>query len=197
MGRQHVGSGSEPLTSILKDAVAGDPEVASRLLPLVYEELHRLAEAKMVNEPADHTLQPTALVHEAYLRLLGDDDKSQKWDNRGHFFAAAAEAMRRILVERARKYRGRKHGGGRRKLTLAEIDPADAIEIDERIIDLDEALHRFEAADPNRAQVVKLRYFAGLTIDQTARTMGISPATANRYWEFARAWLCDEVSRAE
>ena len=151
----------------------------------------------MVNEPADHTLQPTALVHEAYLRLLGDDDKSQKWDNRGHFFAAAAEAMRRILVERARKYRGRKHGGGRRKLTLAEIDPADAIEIDERIIDLDEALHRFEAADPNRAQVVKLRYFAGLTIDQTARTMGISPATANRYWEFARAWLCDEVGRAE
>ena len=168
---------------------------AARLLPLVYEELRGLAAQKLVNEPSDHTLQATALVHEAFLRLVGNG--RDQWDNRGHFFAAAAEAMRRILVERARKYSRQKHGGGKRRVDLDPDRRArsrdDAYSDD--LLALDQALSKFETMEPTRSTVVKLRYFAGLTIDQTAEVLGISPATANRHWSFARAWLCDAVMR--
>ena len=181
------------VTQILADLSGDDPEAAARLLPLVYEELRGLAAKKLVNEPSDHTLQATALVHEAYLRLVGHGQ--EQWHNRGHFFAAAAEAMRRILVERARKYSRKKHGGGNRRV---ELDPdrltrsPDEYSSDD-LLAFDEALSKFETMEPDRSTVVKLRYFAGLTIDQTADVLGISTATANRHWAFARAWLCDAV----
>ncbi len=159
----------------------------------MYEELRGLAAQKMVNEPSDHTLQATALVHEAYLRLIGNG--SEHWDNRGHFFSAAAEAMRRILVERARKYAREKHGGGKQRVELDPDRLARSLDNDssDDLLALDEALSKFEALEPDRSTVVKLRYFAGLTIDQTAEVLGISAATANRRWAFARAWLCRAI----
>lgn len=180
------------VTQILANLSAGDPQGAAKLLPLVYEELRELARRRMAKEPAGLTIQATALVHEAYLRLVGDENL--RWENRGQFFAAAAEAMRRILVERARKYRGRKHGGGRKRVSLE----ADAVEgrqgPSDDILALDDALTRLEAEDKLHGDVVKLRYFAGLTIDQTAESLGISTATVERYWRFARAWLRTEMA---
>ena len=184
-------------TRILTDIEQGDPRAAERLLPLVYDELRRLAAQKLAQERPDHTLQPTALVHEAYLRLVASGDASapreQSWDGRGHFFAAAAEAMRRILVENARRKRSLKRGGG---LARQDVD-ADQLatpEPNEDLLALDEALNRFGAKHPVKAEVVKLRYFAGLSSEEAALALGISRATADRYWTYARAWLHREVA---
>jgi RNA polymerase sigma factor (TIGR02999 family) len=182
------------VTQILTDLSEGDPQAAGKLLPLVYEELRTLAHQKMRHEPPGLTLQATALVHEAYLRLVGDG--RDRWENRGHFFAAAAEAMRRILVERARKYRRQKHGGGRQRVHLGAVDAAAPEPIGDDLVAIDEALRKLEARDPHRAQVVKLRYFAGLTINQTAEALGISPATVSDHWAYARAWLFQEIREA-
>jgi RNA polymerase sigma factor (TIGR02999 family) len=164
------------------------------LAPFVYGELRQLAAQKMAQEKPGQTLQPTALVHEAYLRLV-DVEQRQRWDGRGHFFAAAAEAMRRILVERARQKKAVKHGGGRRRLdadTVALVAP----EANEDLVAIDEALSRLAALDPVKAELVKLRYFAGLTIEACAEALGISCATAKRYWTYSRVWLFEQVSGA-
>lgn len=185
-------SSRNQVTQILAGLGADDAQGASRLLPLVYEELRELAHRRMAKESPGLTIQATALVHEAYLRLVGDENL--RWENRGHFFAAAAEAMRRILVERARKYRGLKHGGGRNRVSLEPDSLPGNDDPTADILPLDEALTRLEAKDKLRSDVVKLRYFAGLTIEQTAESLGISTATVERYWTFARAWLRTEMS---
>jgi RNA polymerase sigma factor (TIGR02999 family) len=176
------------VTEILCAIEQGDPRAAEQLLPLVYDELRKLAAAKMAGEAPGHTLNATALVHEAYLRLVGD----QKFDGRGHFFAAAATAMRRILIERARHKQRLIHGGGRRRQEL-HPDLACAPEPDEELLALDSALAKLAARDAVKARLVELRYFAGLTGDQAAEILGISPSTADRHWVFARAWLRREV----
>jgi RNA polymerase sigma factor (TIGR02999 family) len=185
-------------TRILAAIEKGDARAADELLSVVYEELRRLAGQKLARERRQ-TLQPTDLVHEAYLRLVGAEGKeasSQGWDNRGHFFAAAAEAMRRILIDRARRRQRIKHGGGREKLELdtaiasVEEPPAD-------LIALDEALTLLASEDRVKADLVKLRYFAGLKIEEAASIMGISRATADRYWAFAKAWLYHEITKGD
>jgi RNA polymerase sigma factor (TIGR02999 family) len=180
------------VTRILNAIDHGDPEAANQLLPLVYDELRRLAGHKLASEAPGQTLQPTALVHEAYLRLVGQDN-AQRWDSRGHFFAAAAEAMRRILVENVRRKRSLKRGGGRTREDLNEVHLA-APEPVEDLLALDEALTELATKDPVKADLVKLRYFAGMTIEEAASTLGISNATAKRYWTYARAWLYQEIS---
>jgi RNA polymerase sigma factor (TIGR02999 family) len=174
------------VTRLLDAAAAGDRRAAAELLPLVYDELRQLAAARMAAEAPGHTLQATALVHEAYLRLVGGS-QPQDWDGRGHFFAAAAEAMRRILVESARQRGALKRGGGRR----ADVDPAE-LAIPQRpdeLLAVDEARAGLAAADPQAAELVKLRYFAGLTVDEAARALNLSTRSAERLWTFARAWL--------
>jgi RNA polymerase sigma factor (TIGR02999 family) len=175
------------VTRILNAIEQGDSQAASQLLPLVYEELRRLAAQRLAREAPGQTLDATALVHEAYLRLV-DVDKAQNWDSHGHFFAAAAEAMRRILVEKARRKRSRKHGGDRAR---RELDPASlaAPEAAGDLLALDEALTRLAAAEPQVAELVKLRYFAGLTIPQAAHHLGVSPRTADAWWAYAKAWF--------
>ena len=163
------------VTRILSAIEQGDPHAAEQLLPLVYDELRKLAAQRLAQEKPGQTLQATALVHEAYLRLV-DAEKVQRWDSRGHFFGAAAEAMRRILVESARRKQSVRHGGGRQRL------------------DLDEALTRLAEADPTAAELVKLRYFAGLSIPQAAEALGIGARSADRLWAYARAWLRDALS---
>jgi RNA polymerase sigma factor (TIGR02999 family) len=180
------------VTRLLDAATAGDRHAAAALLPLVYDELRKLAGARMATESPGHTLQPTALVHEAYLRLIGPED-GDRWANRGHFFAAAAEAMRRILVEAARRRKADKHGGGRLRVDAATIEIA-APEGDDDLVAIDAALDRLAALDPIKADLVKLRYFAGLTIERAAATLGISPATAKRHWAYSRAWLFQQVA---
>lgn len=175
------------VTQILSQIEQGDPSAAEQLLPLVYDELRKLAAAKMAHERPGQTLQATALVHDAYLRLV-DTKKSQHWDSRGHFFAAAAEAMRRILVELARKRRSVKHGGQLKRLCVDDLDVPVAMPSD-NIIEIHEALEIFEKIDRDAAALVKLRYFAGLTIPQTAEALGVSSSTADRHWAYARAWL--------
>src|SRR5262245_42842854 len=175
------------VTQLLAAAAAGDRQAAADLLPLVYSELRRLAAARLAAEPAGHTLQPTALVHEAYLRLVGPADDT-RWDHRGHFFAAAAEAMRRILVDHARRKATARHGGERTRREL-KPDLAPAREPREDLVALDEALDRLAAADPLKAELVKLRYFVGLTLPEAAAALGLSERTAGRHWAFARAWL--------
>jgi RNA polymerase sigma factor (TIGR02999 family) len=175
------------VTRLLGAAAAGDARASANLLPLVYAELRDLAAARLAAEAPGHTLQPTALVHEAYLRLAGGD-QPRDWDGRGHFFAAAAEAMRRILVEHARHKHSRKAGGGRRRLDLADVEPAGGGP-DLDLVALDEALGRLERLDARKAQVVKLRFFAGLTGEQAARALGIATSTADADWAFARCWL--------
>jgi len=180
------------ITQGLERIRKGEPSAADAFLPLVYGELRKLAAQKMAQEKPGQTLQATALVHEAYLRLV-DVEQRQRWDGRGHFFAAAAEAMRRILVERARRTKAVKHGGGRRRLdveTVALVAPEAA----EDLIAIDEALDRLTALDPVKAELVKLRYFAGLTIEDCADALGISCATAKRYWAYSRVWLFEQVS---
>src|SRR5262245_15587912 len=173
------------VTRILSAIQQGDRHASEQLLPLVYEELRRLAAARMAAEPAGQTLQPTALVHEAYLRLV---DGGQAWDSRGHFFAAAAEAMRRIVVESARRKQRAKHGGDRERIEIELADLPTRMCPDD-LITLDEALAGLQQIDPITAQLVTRRYFAGMTIEQAAETLNISRTTAHRYWTFARAWL--------
>ena len=178
------------VTQILDSIEQGDPQAADRLLPLVYDELRKLAASKMARELPGQTLQPTALVHEAWLRLAGSD--GQAWSNRAHFFAAAAEAMRRILIENARRRKAVRHGGGQVRLDIQEIELAMPAG-DDQILAIDEALEKFAALDKKKAELVKLRYFIGMTIEEAARAMGISEATAKRWWEYARAWLHAEI----
>ena len=161
-------------------------QAAEQLLPLVYQELRKLAAQRLANEKPGQTLQATALVHEAYLRLVGADDASPRWDGRRHFLAAAAEAMRRILIERARRRQSQKRGGGWERRGL---DAVAAPEPDEELLALDEALKRLAETDPLKGKLVELRYFAGLTSDEAAEVLGISSSTADRHWAFARAWL--------
>jgi RNA polymerase sigma factor (TIGR02999 family) len=175
------------VTRLLDAVRAGDKRAAGELLPLVYDELRKLAAVRLAGEQPGQTLDATALVHEAYLRLVGPADE-KRWDHRGHFFAAAAEAIRRILVENARRKRAERHGGGRRRDDL-DPDRVAAPEAADDLIALDEALDRLAAMDPQKVELVKLRYFAGLTADQAAAALGLSPSTADRHWTYARAWL--------
>jgi RNA polymerase sigma factor (TIGR02999 family) len=180
-----------PVSRILKRVSEGEARASEELLPLVYNELRRLAAARMKNEAAEHTLQPTALVHEAYLRLLRSEPQS--WDNRRHFFSAAAEAMRRILIEHARSRHRIKRGGELHRELLAEIAISPAVDLSE-IIAVHEVLEEFERELPDKAELVKLRYFAGLDEATAAETLGISRATASRWWTFSRAWLFQKLS---
>lgn len=182
------------VTRILAAIESGDRQAASQLLPLVYAELRRLASRRMAGEAPGQTLQPTALVHEAYLRLLGGEQHGG-WDSRGHFFAAAAEAMRRILIENARRKRSDKHGGQRARVELRDGDAVEELAADDEFLALEDALSRLTKADAESAKLVELRYFAGLTIDQAANVLGISPRTAKRNWTYARAWLRRELDR--
>jgi RNA polymerase sigma factor (TIGR02999 family) len=175
-------------------AAAGDPSAAAQLLPLVYSELRQLAAARLAAERPGHTLQPTALVHEAYLRLVGFDS-GQPWNGRGHFFAAAAEAMRRILVEQARRKGRLKRGGDCTRVDLPADAAADEPAID--VLALDDALTAFAAAHPEKAEVVKLRFFAGMTTAEAAAALGVSTATAERHWRYARAWLARRLAADE
>ena len=174
------------VTRILSDIAQGDAHAADRLLPLVYEELRQLAARKLAQEAPGQTLQPTALVHEAYVRLVGAPAR-QHWEGRGHFLAAAAEAMRRILVDNARRKKAAKHGGGRRRVPLDEAHRVT--ESPDWLLALDDALARFAAEEPAKAELVKLRFFAGLSAPEAAAALGISVATAERWWTFARTWL--------
>ena len=181
------------VTQLLAAIEQGDSQAASQLLPLVYDELRSLAAQKLENETPGQTLQPTALVHEAYLRLVGANGKTE-WDNRGHFFAAAAEAMRRILVDKARRKRSQKRGGGLKRQGLDDL-PASARELDDNVLAVDEALSRLAQHDPIKAELVKLRFFAGFTQEEAAHLLGVSLATAERFWAYARAWLHQEITR--
>ena len=179
------------VTRVLSAIEEGDPQAAEQLLPLVYEELRKLAAQKMAQEKVGHTLQATALVHEAYVRLV-DVEKAQHWNSRGHFFAAAAEAMRRILVSSARRRKSLKQGGDLQRIEL-EVAHLGSAPQDHKLIALDEALTKLAEIAPEKAELVKLRYFAGLTTREAAEAMGISTATADRYWTYARAWLQREM----
>ena len=178
------------VTRILEAAQQGDPTAADQLLPLVYEELRRLAAHKMANEAAGQTLQPTALVHEAWLRLVGN--QNQKWDGRAHFFAAAAEAMRRILIDRARHKRAVRHGGEHQRVDLQEVDVA-APSDDDQLLALSDALDKLAIQHKEEAELVKLRYFVGMTNEEAAEVLGVSVRTAKYYWTHARAWLYREI----
>lgn len=182
------------VTRLLKALGDGDRSATDVLLPLVYEELRRLADSRMARERPGLTLQATALVHEAYVRLVSDEDVG--WDDRGHFFAAAAEAMRRILVERARRVGRKKHGGGRRRVSLDKLEIGLDAPSDD-LLALDEALERLRAKDSRKERVVSLRYFAGLTINETAQALDVSPATVKNDWTFAKAWLYKELASDE
>jgi RNA polymerase sigma factor (TIGR02999 family) len=179
------------VTRILQAAQQGDPRAAEELLPLVYEELRRLAAHKMANEASGHTLQPTALVHEAWLRLVGHEGQAQ-FHNRAHFFAAAAEAMRRILIDRARRKQAVRHGGGQQRVEVQDLDLASPDD-DEQLLAVNEALDKLAIEHQAEAELVKLRYFAGMTNDEAAQILGISPRTAKYYWTHARAWLFREI----
>jgi len=183
------------ITVILQRIEQGDAQAAERLLPLVYDELRKLAAAKLARETQDQTLQPTALVHEVWLRLGGDQQPG--WANRAHFFAAAAESMRRILIENARRKRAIRHGGDLAKVSANStgFDLASPAEGNEDILLVNDALDAFAAQDPRRAELVKLKYFVGLTLEEAADVLQISPRTAKRDWAYARAWLFNEVSR--
>lgn len=179
------------VTNILGQIEEGDPSAAEKLLPLVYEELRKLATQRLEHEKSGQTLQATALVHEAYLRLV-DVDKAQKWNSRGHFFGAAAEAMRRILVDRARRKQRPKHGGDRQRVELEDACSLSENRADEVLV-IDESLEKLAAESPDKAELVKLRYFAGLSVEEAASVLGISRATADRYWSYAKVFLYCEL----
>ena len=179
------------VTLILNRAQQGDPNAASELLPLVYDELRKLAAARMANESAGHTLQPTALVHEAWLRLAGNDAPVQ-FANRAHFFAAAADAMRRILIERARRKSAEKRGGNWQRIDLDKVDIAAEAD-DDTLLLVNEALEKLAREDASAAEIAKLRFFGGLTLEEAGQVMQVTERTANRYWAFARVWLFDEM----
>ena len=180
------------VTHILERVEQGDPKAAEELLPLVYEQLRKLASHQMAQEAAGHTLQPTALVHEAWLRLVGTPN--QDWNSRNHFFMAAAQAMRRILVERARHKARLKRGGDQQRVPLEELELATAAD-SETLLLVEEAMERLAKADPVKARLVELRFFTGLTIEEAAQVLGVSTPTAKRYWAYARAWLFQEIER--
>ena len=192
------------VTKILNAIETGDPQAAGQLLPLVYDELRRLAAHRMKQEKAGHTLQPTALVHEAFMRLVARDtsdsagerdvDSMAKWDGRGHFFAAAAEAMRRILIESARRRNAEKRGGNLQRCDLADGDAILVPDDDDTLLSLDQALTKLAVEDSGLAKLVELRYFTGLTIDETAKVLAVSPRTVKRNWTYARAWLQREMN---
>jgi RNA polymerase sigma factor (TIGR02999 family) len=182
------------VTRILDRVQQGEARAAEELLPLVYEELRRLAAHKMAHEPAGHTLQPTALVHEAWLRLVVSEN--QRWEHRGHFFSAAAEAMRRILIDNARRKNRIRHGRGLTRVDLDRVDLATDANA-ETLLRVDEALEKLAAEARPKAELVKLRYFAGLSIPEAGRALGLSESTAKRYWAYAHAWLYDELTRPE
>jgi RNA polymerase sigma factor (TIGR02999 family) len=182
------------VTRVLSAIEAGDPTAAEQLLPLVYDELRKLAGQRLAQEKPGQTLQATALVHEAYVRLVGSD-QGASWDGRGHFFAAAAEAMRRILVDRARHKQTHKAGGGHRRVDLDDIERSLEEGNDERLLALDEALRRLELEDPRKAELVKLRFFAGVTTEQAAAALGVSVSTAEKDWAYARSWLRVTIDR--
>ncbi len=179
------------ITQVLQAVERGDPRAAEELLPLVYEELRKLAAAKMTNEAAGHTLQPTALVHEAWLRLAGNDAQVP-FANRAHFFAAAAEAMRRILIERARRKGAGKRGGKWERIDLNNVEIATEAD-DDTLLLVNEALEKLAMEDAKAAEIVKLRFFAGLTLDEAGQILGVTDRTAKRYWAYARAWLFEEM----
>lgn len=179
------------VTQLLNAMDQGDPHAAAQLLPLVYDELRRLAAARLADEPSGNTLQPTALVHEAYLRLIGSPE-GDHWNHRGHFYAACAESMRRILVEHARHKKRHKRGGGRQRLSLEVAE--SIVQASEDLPALDEALTRLTAHAPIKAEVIKLRFFAGLTMPEIAQSLGLSLATVERYWTYARLWLYAELT---
>ncbi|UCE61336.1 MAG: sigma-70 family RNA polymerase sigma factor [Phycisphaerales bacterium] len=182
------------VTRILDAIESGDAGAADKLLPIVYDELRSLAARRLSHERPGQTLQPTALVHEAYIRLVGVEDRN--WGNRAHFFAAAAEAMRCILIEMARRKQRLKRGGGRKRLELNDGDLISKATPDD-LLALDEALAKLEEEDTVKANLVKLRYFAGLTVEQAAKALGVSRATADRYWAYARAWLYHEITKGD
>jgi RNA polymerase sigma factor (TIGR02999 family) len=185
--------GVSEVTLILERAQQGDPKAAEELLPLVYDELRKLAAGRMANEAGGQTLQATALVHEAWLRLVGKDAQVQ-FQNRAHFFGAAAEAMRRILIESARRKRAVRHGGGQARLDIQELEIAAGGKDDE-LLAVHDTLEKFAARDKQKAELVKLRYFVGLTTEEAAEILGISIPTADRWWNFSRAWLFEEIER--
>lgn len=180
------------VTRILESIHKGDPKAADELLPLVYEELRKLAAARMVNEWQTSTLQPTALVHEAWLRLVGSEQRA--WNNRAHFFAAAAEAMRRILIDNARRKHAAKRAAGTVRLDLDQVDVAVQAD-EESLLSINEALEKLSVQDPQSAELVKLRFFVGLNYEEAAQALGISERSAKRCWTFARAWLYRELSQ--
>jgi len=180
------------ITLLLQAASRGERHASDELLPLVYDELRRLAASRMAHEAPGQTLQPTALVHEAWVRLVGDG--SQTWENRAHFFGAAAEAMRRILIERARRRARVKHGAGQDRINLEDLEIAGALP-DDKILLMDEALERLKAEDPETAQVVVLKFFGGLTNEEIVKIMGTSDRTVRRQWNYAKAWLYNCVTR--
>jgi len=182
------------VTRILDHVQSGDPRAAEELLPLVYEELRKLAAIRMANEPAGQTLQATALVHEAWLRLVGPE--AQVWSNRHHFFAAAAEAMRRILIDNARRKQRPKHGHGWQRVDLDQVNVAVQTD-DDTLLLVNEALTRLEQEDPRKAELVKLRYFTGMTIPEAGQALGLSESTAKRIWTYARAFLLREIKRLQ
>jgi RNA polymerase sigma factor (TIGR02999 family) len=181
------------VTQILQAIEQGEAQASDELLPLVYDELRRLAAHRMANEAAGHTLQPTALVHEAWLRLAGNDSSAQ-FANRAHFFAAAAEAMRRILIERARRKGAGKRGGDWQRIDLDKVEIAVEAD-DDTLLLVNEALEKLAQEDPSAAEMAKLRFFGGLTLEEAGQVLGVTERTANRYWAFARVWLFDELSR--
>jgi len=186
-----VDAESRSVTQILEAAGRGDPRAARDLLPLVYGELRRLARARMAKTPAGNTLQPTALVHEAYLRLVGDVDPS--WNSRGHFFAAAAQAMRQILIDQARRKASLKRGGEHQRIPLEDVALSIGVPADD-LLSLDDALEQLERADPRKGEIVMLRYFAGLTTAETAEVLGVSVRTIEREWRFIRTFLFSQLS---
>src|SRR5262245_37839396 len=184
------------VTRILSALEQGDPSAAEQLLPLVYDQLRALAAQKLAHEHPGQTLQPTALVHEAYLRLVGTDSQPEEWKGRGHFFAAAAEAMRRILIEQARRKKAEKRGGQWQRIAFEHAE-AVAAAPPEELLALDEALEQLKQSDPVAGNLVQLRYYAGLSVEQAAKVLGVSVATGYRHWTFARAWLHGQLSRRD
>jgi RNA polymerase sigma factor (TIGR02999 family) len=178
------------ITRMIAGIQQDDPKAADELLPLVYEELRKLAASKMANEAAGHTLQPTALVHEAWLRLVGN--QNQTFAGRAHFFAAAAEAMRRILIDKARRKRALRHGGGQQRVDVQEVNLASTVD-DDQMLAVNEALDKLAAQNKSEAELVKLRYFVGMSLEEAAEVLGISARTADNYWAHARAWLFREI----
>ena len=185
----------DDFTQILLSIEEGDPSATEKLLPLIYDELRRYAAQKLADEKSGQTLQATALVHEVFLRLVGSANEA-KWNSRAHFFGAAAEAMRRILIDRAREKKSQRRGGGRTREKLTGIEQTIEAPSDD-LLALDDALVRLEASDPRKAELVKLRYFAGLTIPQVADVLGVSTATADRDWSYARVWLHAEIKKGD